>query len=193
MLDGISSPRCPVLSGVPQGTVLGPTLFSIYINDLPESILHSSIKLIADDCIIYRAIHTPEDAERLQEDLCALQKWQQRWLMRLNVSKCFTMTVLHPRRNKIITPYRLHNHLLSPVEHYKYLGVIIQSDLKWHLHIQSITSKANQMLGLLKHNLRTSSIHLRERAYLSLVRPKLEPIQKQLIAVKKVCVQVKQS
>ena len=94
--------------------------------------------------------------------------------MRLNVSKCFTMTVLHPRRNKIITPYGLHNHLLSPVEHYKYLGIIIQSDLKWHLHIQSITSKANQMVGLLKRNLRTSSIHLRERAYLSLVRPKLE-------------------
>ena len=69
------------------------------------------------------------------------------------------MTALNPRRNKIITPYRLHNHLLSPVEHYKYLGVIIQSDLKWHLHIQSITSKANQMLGLLKRNLRTSSIH----------------------------------
>ena len=75
---------------------------------------------------------------------------------------------LHPRRNKIITPYRLQNHLLSPVEHYKYLRIIIQSDLKWHLHIQSITSKANQMLGLLKRNLRTSSIHLRERAYLSL-------------------------
>ena len=79
------------------------------------------LKMVAGEVesIIYRAIRTPEDAERLQEDLCALQEWQQRWLMRLNVSKCFTMTVLHPRRNKIITPYRLHNHLLSPVEHYK--------------------------------------------------------------------------
>ena len=174
VLDGVSSSRCPVLSGVPQGTVLGPTLFSIYINDLPESILHGSIKLFADDCIIYKAIRAPEDTEKLQEDLCALQEWQERWLMRLNVSKCFTMNVLHPRRNKIITHYKLHNHLLSPVEHYKYLGIIIQNDLKWHLHIQSITSKANQMLGLLKRNLRTPFMHLRERAYLSLVRPKLE-------------------
>jgi len=52
----------------------------------------------ADDCIIYKAIRTPEDAEKLQEDLCALQEWQERWLMRLNVSKCFTMNV--PKRIK---------------------------------------------------------------------------------------------
>ena len=88
-------------------------------------------------------------------------------------TKCIKV-LYHECFTSYITPYRLHNHLLSPVEHYKYLGIIIQSDLKWHLHIQSITSKANQMLGLLKHNLKTSSIHLRERAYLSLVRPKLE-------------------
>ena len=60
------------LIGVPQGTVLGPTLFSIYINDLPDIVLHSSVKLFADDCILYRAVHTPADTEKLQE-LCALQ------------------------------------------------------------------------------------------------------------------------
>jgi len=73
VLGDVSSSRCSVQSGVPQGTVLGSTLFSIYINDLPESILHSSINLFADDCIIYKAIHTPEDTEKLQEYLNALQ------------------------------------------------------------------------------------------------------------------------
>ena len=69
VLDGVSCPRCSVLLGVPQGTVLSPTLFSIYINELPETILHSSIKLFADDCILYRAVYTPADTEKLQEDL----------------------------------------------------------------------------------------------------------------------------
>ena len=142
--------------------------------DLPESILHSSVKLFADDCILYRAIRTPADTEQLQQDLCALQVWQQKWLMRLNTSKCFVLRISHPRRDRIITLYKAHDHFLSSVKHYKYLGVIIQSDLKWHKHIQSITSKANQTLALLKRNLKIASTPLRERAYFSLVRPKLE-------------------
>ena len=85
VLGGVSFPECSVLSGVPQSTVPGPTLFSIYTNDLPESILYSSIKLFADDCILYKAIRTPDDVEKLQEDLSAFQDWQQKWLMKLNV------------------------------------------------------------------------------------------------------------
>ena len=140
---------------------------------MPDSIKHSSIKLFADDCILYRAIRTHDDTNKLQEDLHALQDWQQKWLMKLNASKCFVMSVLHPRRSNIVSPYRIQNHVLSTVQHYKYLGVTIQSDLKWHKHIQLITSKANQALGLLKRNIQASQ-QLRERAYLTFVRPKLE-------------------
>ena len=163
VLDGVSSSRCSVLSGVPQGTVLGRTLFSIYINDLPETILHicSSVELFADVCILYRAVYTPADTDKLQEDLCALQDWQHKWLVRLNASKCFAMSISHPRRNKITSSYKINDHFLSSVEHYKYLGITIQSDLKWHkhMHIQLITSKANQILALLKRNLHENSIY----------------------------------
>ena len=86
VLGGVSSPECSVLSGVPQGTVLGPTLFLLYINDLPEAILYSSVKHFADDCILYKAICTPDDIKKLQEDLSAFQDWQQKWLMKLNIS-----------------------------------------------------------------------------------------------------------
>ena len=78
VLDGVSSPKCLVLSGVPQGTILGPILFCIYIhilNDLPEIILYSSVKLFADDCILYKAIRTHDNVEKLQEDLSAFQYW----------------------------------------------------------------------------------------------------------------------
>ena len=81
------------------------------------------------------------------------------------------MRVSHP---KILSSYRIHNHILSFVDHHKYLSITIQNDLKWHQRIRSITSKANQTLALLIRNLGTPSIQLGERAYLSLVRPKLE-------------------
>ena len=84
------------------------------------------------------------------------------------------MSNFHPRRNKITSSYKTHDHFLSSVKHYKYLGITIQSDLKWHNHIQLITSKANQTIALLKRNLSTPPIQLREIVYLGLVRLKLE-------------------
>ena len=82
------------------------------------------------------------------------------------VSKCYVMTVSHPRPNKISSSYKIHNHIISFVDHNKYLGSTIQNDLKWHQCIQSLrTSKANQTLALLIWNLKTPSIQLRERVY----------------------------
>ena len=67
------------------------------MNDLSEIILYSSVKLFADNCILYKAIRTHDDVEKLQEDLSAFQNWQQKWLMKLNVSKCYVLTISHPR------------------------------------------------------------------------------------------------
>ena len=73
--------KIPVTSGVPQGTVLGPILFLIFINDLAEYIQHSTLRLFADDSIIYKQIKNKEDAIKLQQDLDAAVKWEQDWLM----------------------------------------------------------------------------------------------------------------
>ena len=78
VLDGKASDPVPVLSGVPQGSVLGPVLFLIFINDLPDNI-KSSVRLFADDCVLYRNIKTLTDYLILQDDLNSLGQWETYW------------------------------------------------------------------------------------------------------------------
>ena len=87
ILEGHSSSSSEVLSGVPQGTVLAPLLFTCYVNDIPSTV-KSKIRLYVDDILLYRTIHTNEDRLALQEDLSALIQWSDFWLMSFNPSKC---------------------------------------------------------------------------------------------------------
>ena len=173
VIEGKSSSSAPVLSGVPQGSVLGPVLFLIYINDLPEYISNSTVRLFADDTLLYLTIHNSSDCTKLQDDLNNLQKWESDWQMSFHPEKC---EVIHITTKKypIIHKYTLHGHTLLSVPQIKYLGVQISQDLKWNSHINSISSKANQTLGFLKRNLKINSQTIKEKAYKSIVRPKLE-------------------
>ena len=83
VVNGATSSSNIVTSGVPQGTVIGPLLFLLYINDLPDN-LSTSVRLFADDCILYTPIRTQNDSSLLQNDLHKLQKWQDTWLMKFN-------------------------------------------------------------------------------------------------------------
>jgi len=87
VLDSISSGPVQVLSGVPQGTVLGPLMFLLYINDITQGI-NSPLRLFADDCLLYRVINSMEDTVRLQEDLNKLSEWADTWQLRFNITKC---------------------------------------------------------------------------------------------------------
>ena len=84
IVEGESSKPCSVDSGVPQGSVLGPLLFLCHINDLPQRVT-SKVRLFADDCLLYRPIHSPRDQLLLQQDLAALETWAEDWGMRFNV------------------------------------------------------------------------------------------------------------
>ena len=172
VVEGEASDKCKVTSGVPQGTVLGPLLFLVYINDLPSRI-RSNVRLFADDCIVYRDIKNTRDTEILQDDLDTLVKWESDWQMSFNASKCFQMRISH-KRKPIQVNYRLGNTILEEVKHNPYLGVELSKDLSWATHIDQITSKANKMLGLLKRNLYLCSTRTKDIAYKSLIRPKLE-------------------
>lgn len=173
VLDGKSSNTVPVTSGVPQGTVLGPALFLIYINDLPEYLSHSKVRLFADDSIIYCPVKSASDCDKLQADIEAAARWEQDWLMAFHPDKCQVLSVT-TKLKPLTYDYKLHNHILEKVTSAKYLGLTLQSNLKWNKHIDEITSKGNKMLGFLKRNLKTSNKEIKSQAYRALVRPKLE-------------------
>ena len=173
-IDGILSSPVSVTSGVPQGTVLGPLLFLVYINDLPDYTKHSTIRLFADDCILYRPIKCDHDALLLQEDINSLYTWTITWQMELNIDKCCSMNVTLNQLHKISHSYYIHNTQLSVVNQCKYLGILIQSDLKWNSHVNYVTAKANQTLAMLKRNIKLASQKIKDKAYKSLIRPQLE-------------------
>ena len=107
-------------SGVPQGTVLGPLLFLMYINDLPDG-LNSIVRLFADDVLLYGTICCDEDTADLQDDLYRLEDWQQKWQMEFNPSKCKIMCFT-TRRDPPKREYVFCGELLEEVERHPYLG-----------------------------------------------------------------------
>ena len=145
LVDGGKSEPAPVISGVPQGTVLGPILFLIFINDLPQNI-NANIRLFADDCIVFSTIKTTEDCKALQEDLDTLSDWEQRWGMEFHPEKCNVLSCT-TSRNPVRFNYKLKGHTLEHVDSSKYLGVDIRDDLNWKDHITRVTNKANSMVG----------------------------------------------
>ena len=149
--EGKRSNPAQVTSGVPQGTVLGPLLFLLYVNDLPNS-LKSSIRLFADDALLYGIVSSNVDGDQLQEDLTKLEVWQNKWQMSFNPAKCKTICL----STKKVSPQRKYVFCgveLEQVVSTSYRGVILNNNLKWSNHVSSISGKAIKVLGLIKRNL----------------------------------------
>jgi len=170
VLNGQFSDWRDVLSGVPQGSVLGPLLFLIYINDIDESVGGRILKF-ADDTKVYNKMRSDEDIASLQSDLCNLVAWSKEWQMLFNVEKC---KVMHIGYNNMKAEYFMDGVKLEHVTEEKDLGVIISEDLKWEKQCSSAVSKANRILGMIKRNFVDRSKETVLPLYKSLVRPHLE-------------------
>ena len=178
VVGGESSDLLPVLSGVPQGSVLGPLLFLIYINDLPGIVLNftSRINLFADDVLLYHVITSAADYSILQDMICRIEQWSSTNYLYLHPSKCKYMTVSRKKSPSLPTePLQLLGNELERVDCYRYLGVLLTSDLSWSPHVTNICTKARRVLGLLYRRFygSTSQDSLKQ-LYLSLVRPHME-------------------
>ena len=168
VVDGISSSPVDVDSRVPQGTVLGPILFLLHINNLP-SIVSSKVRLFADDCLIYKQIKNNNDQIELQRHLNLLESWGAKWGMCFNPAKCNIMRVSR-KRSPFLHSYTLSGQVLGEVEDTKYLEVTLSDNLDWSKHITTTTTKANARFSFIKRNLKDCPKTLKELAYFSLVR-----------------------
>ena len=158
-----------VTSGVPQGSVLGPLLFVLYVNDLPEGI-RSSISLFADDVKMYAPASSVIDT---QMDIDRLHQWQLLWLLKFNTTdgKC---KVMHAGINNPHNNYYLDGILLPTVDSEKDLGVYVNSKLDWSDHIAASIKKANACISWISRTMITRDASVMINLYKSLVRPHLE-------------------
>ena len=156
VIRGKCSDWTSVKSGVPQGTILGPILFIIYINDISTD-LTSTVKIYANDTIIYRTISSPDvDIPALQCDLDRLGIWANKCgQMHFNPDKCEVMRITH-RKDKTKPIYSLGGQFMS-VENTKDLGVTISSDLSWGMHVFAMVNKADMVLGIVKRSIGTNN------------------------------------
>ena len=121
VLGGCTSKTAPVSSGVPQGSILVPLLFMLFINDLPKYVSSTAkVRLFADDCVLYRDKTSPSDAHQLPNR----SGWEKDWQMEFHPQKCQILHITN-KRTPIRVPYNIHGHQLEEVESTKYLGVNI--------------------------------------------------------------------
>lgn len=159
-----------VTSGVPQGSVLGPILFLIFINDLEWDIRNLVFKF-ADDTKLLGKVDSSEDRDLLQNDLDRLMQWSDRWQMPFNTSKC---KIMHLGRSNKKFQYSMGGQQLEIVSEEKDLGVQFTEDLKPSRQCQQAYSKASKVLGMIGRTFSYRSRDVMLRLYKSLVRPHLE-------------------
>ena len=152
VVGGESSLDTPVLSGVPQGSVLEPLLFLVYIDDVSDVLLSdvSTLNLYADDMLLYKPVKSIEDIHHLQMDIDTISDWVNCNNLTLNPTKCKTMVI--SRKRNLVKPhaqFTLNSSPLEQVETFKYLGILLSSDLSWSSHIDFICTKARKLIGLL--------------------------------------------
>ena len=174
-LSGEYSDWAYIMAGVPQGSILGPLLFLIFINDLTEVVRYSQIRLFADDTCLYISIDNRVHVSTLvNADLQAIQEWSRRWLVEFSAPKTKSLIISNkPDRND--NPHVvMHGTILNEVQSHKHLGVVLHQSLVWSSHIEEICIKAMTRLNVVQRIKFKVSRDCRTRYYLSFVLPILE-------------------
>ena len=170
VVDGEVSSWKSVLSGVPQGSVLGPILFLVYINDLEEGVTGKILKF-ADDTKLFTKTREIGDKQNLQDDIDKLVKWSEIWQMLFNFGKC---KCLHIGPGNTSMTYEMGGTILSITEKEKDLGVTMNANMKVSEQCRIAASKGNQVFGMIRRNITYKDKSLIVPLYKAIVRPHLE-------------------
>jgi hypothetical protein len=168
--NGSESKWVPVTSGVPQGSVLGPALFLIYVNDMDDGIISKLLKF-ADDTKVFNSVTSQVEVNELRQDLKRLCDWSDKWQMEFNIDKC---KVMHLGHNNKKVEYQMHGKSLEIIKEEKDLGVIISDDFKVTKQCAKASKKGNQVLGMISRTFEGRSKRFIIQLYKSLVRPHLD-------------------
>ena len=157
-VNGVSSKIESIDVGVPQGSCLGPLLFLIYINDLPQAVQNSAVSMYADDTsLCYQSSDINVLNEAINNDLKQLDTWLQGNKLSLNVAKTNSMLVSTKQKHNILKSrnedldLKIRNNELEIIQKTKYLGVQIDNSLNWKEHIKTVSTKVSRAIGFLKH------------------------------------------
>ena len=173
-INNTKSNHLTVVSGVPQGSVLGPLLFLIYINDLPDVIQYSEVHLFADDTKLILDV-LDFCPRMLQEDLQAMYDWCQEWKLQLNPDKCQMICFTNRHSDCNSSQYLINNQTVQESTSIRDLGIAIDKSFTFENHYKTICAKAYKTLHLIRRtmNLHQATVHTKRQLYLSLIRSKL--------------------
>ena len=171
LIDGSQSGILPVTSGVPQGSILGPLLFLIFINDIPLLVRTVSVLLYADDTKCYHPLSHVSDSQAIQMDLNSLSHWSKSNIS-FNSIKSFIMQFTMSS-SPSISDYSIDGQPLSIKESCRDLGVIMSHDLSWSNHVSVVVAKAYKVLGFLRRSFHSAHSSLHRLLYTSLIRSQL--------------------
>ena len=174
MIRGQCSDWGEVKAGVPQGSVIGPLLFLIYINDLTE-VITCDIKLYADDTSLYINVENPEhSAALLNENLAKLNEWANKWLVTFNPQKTKSILISNKHNQPSHPPLILQNTQIDEVQQHKHLGIIFNNKLNWNNHIESLIENTSKLLDVMYKIMYQVDRKSLETIYFTFIRPKLE-------------------
>ena len=174
VLSGCKSDSVAITAGVPQGSILGPLLFLVYINDIVRDI-QSPIRLFADDTALFIIVDTPtEAATKLNADLSNIHSWAEKWLVTFNPSKTKSLIISKKTNRPFHPPLFFNDCQINEVESHTHLGVNLSNSCSWQVHIQSIKQKAWKRINLMRSFKFTLDRKSLLTIYTSFIRPIIE-------------------